>query len=118
MITNAAFRKLALSFESAIELPHFDKASFRSPKKIFATLDENASRACLMLTDADQAMFSTFDKSIIYPVPNKWGAHGATFVELKKIKLELLKAALEAAYLKATAAKAKPKRSGKKVKSL
>jgi predicted DNA-binding protein (MmcQ/YjbR family) len=107
MVSTASFRKLALSFPSSVELPHFDKASFRVSKKIFATLDEKASRVCVTLTEADQSMFSSSDKSIIYPVPNKWGKHGWTFVELKKVKPALLKAVVMAAYDK-VAAKKKP----------
>jgi hypothetical protein len=113
MVSNAAFRKLALSFKEAVELPHFDKASFRAPK-IFATLDETKSRACLMLTEADQAMYCSFDETIIYPVPNKWGKHGATLVELKKVTMELLKAVMEAAYAKATIEKSTSKPSKSK----
>lgn len=101
-MTNAAFRKLALSFDSAVELPHFDKASFRVSGKIFATLDEKARRACLLLTDEDQALYCSHDQTIIYPVPNKWGKKGATFVELKKISSALMKAALTSAYLRTT----------------
>ena len=98
MVSIAAFRKLALSFEEAVELPHFDRASFRVSKKIFATLREPASRACLMLSPEDQALFGSFDLNVIYPVPNKWGRKGATYVELKKIRKELLKEALTVAY--------------------
>lgn len=51
-----------------------------------------------MLTPIDQSVFSAFDKSIIYPVPNKWGQKGATYVELKKVRLDLFKDALKQAY--------------------
>ena len=37
-MTAAAFRKLALSLPEAVELPHFERASFRVGKKIFATM--------------------------------------------------------------------------------
>ena len=98
MISIATFRKLAMAFEGATELPHFEKASFRIGKKIFATLDTKLNRACLKLSEADQSLFSSHDKSVIYPVPNKWGKQGWTFVELKKVKATLLKAMLTAAY--------------------
>src|SRR5258705_10120361 len=83
MVTIETFRQLALSFPGAIELPHFEKTSFRVNKKIFATLDIKNTRACLILSETDQSVFSAYDKSVIYPVPNKWGTKGATFVELK-----------------------------------
>ena len=37
-MTAAAFRKLALSLPEATEAPHFQRASFRVGKKIFATM--------------------------------------------------------------------------------
>jgi hypothetical protein len=83
MVDIETFRELALSFSETTEQPHFEKTSFRT-KKIFATLDVKNNRACLLLSEMDQSVFCSFDKSIIYPVPNKWGKQGATFVELKK----------------------------------
>jgi len=100
MVDIETFRQLALSFPGTIELPHFDKASFRVNKKIFATLDIENERACVMLTEIDQSVFSTFDKTVIYPVPNKWGKKGATFVELKTVRKGMLKDALAHAYNK------------------
>jgi hypothetical protein len=48
-VTPAAFRKLALSMPGAVELPHFDRASFRAGKKkkkrIFATMTSDGSEA-------------------------------------------------------------------------
>lgn len=79
MVDIEAFRDLALSFPDTIELPHFEKTSFRVNKKIFATLDNKNNRACLMLSEVDQSVFSAHDKSVIYPVPNKWGKKGALF---------------------------------------
>ena len=100
MVNIETFRQLALSFPGAIELPHFEKTSFRVHKKIFATLDIKNTRACLILSETDQSVFSAYDKSIIYPVPNKWGAKGATFVELKNVPKNMLKDALKRAYSK------------------
>ena len=40
MVTVGTFRQMALSHPGAVELPHFDRTSFRLNKKIFATLDE------------------------------------------------------------------------------
>ena len=89
---------MALSLPGAIELPHFEKTSFRVNKKIFATLDVANMRACLMLSPVDQSVFAAYDKTVIYPVPNKWGLKGATFAELSTIHPDLLKDALDQAY--------------------
>ncbi len=110
MVSITNFRQLALSFPGAVELPHFEKASFRANKKIFATLDEQRQRACLMLSPEVQSVFALCDKLVIYPVPNKWGLNGATFVELKTVRKSMLKDALTEAYNKAVTPKlpAKP----------
>ncbi len=92
MVSIETFRQLALSFPDAVELPHFELISFRAKnKKIFATLDAQNNRACLMLSPVDQSVFCAYDKTIIYPVPNKWGTQGATYFELKKVRKGVLK---------------------------
>src|SRR5687768_1414785 len=98
MVTIKRFRELAASLPGTVELPHFEKTSFRAHKKIYATLAEKEKRACLKLSAVDQSVFCAFDKSIIYPVENKWGKQGWTFFELNKIKKEMLSDALTVAY--------------------
>lgn len=98
MVTIEEFKKLALSFPEAIEQPHFENTSFRINKKIFATLNEEKNLACLMFSEIEQSVFSAYDNTIIYPVPNKWGKKGATYVELKKVRKSVLKDALTQAY--------------------
>ena len=90
MTDSNSFQKLALSFPGTEELPHFEKKSFRVKKKIWATLDMVNHKACLKLSPIDQSVFCAFDKSIIYPVNNKWGQQGWTIVELAKIKKTML----------------------------
>jgi hypothetical protein len=55
-------------------------------------------RASVKLSEKDQSVFCAFDKTIIYPVDNKWGKQGWTHVELKKIKKNMLKDLLSCAY--------------------
>jgi len=76
MIDIETVRQIALSLPEATEAPHFDKPSFRIGKKIFATLNIPANRVCVKLSVTDQDLFSTFDRTAIYPVPNKWGKQG------------------------------------------
>lgn len=97
-MTLEQFKKLALSFPESAEEPHFEKTSFRFRKKIFATLDESKQVACLMLSPEDQSVFVLFDRSVVYPVPNKWGLKGATYVELATVDKNMLKDALSQAY--------------------
>ncbi|MBA2612627.1 MAG: MmcQ/YjbR family DNA-binding protein [Bacteroidetes bacterium] len=98
MVSLAEFRKLALSFDETVELPHFEKNSFRVNKKIFATLEPTAQKIVLKFTEIEQSVFCAFDKSIIYPVPGAWGKKGYTYLELKKIRKDLLKDAVTVSY--------------------
>lgn len=65
-MTPAAFRKLALSMPDAHEEPHFERASFRAGKKIFATMTRDGSEAmvpvhpvedCLALIELEPEVF-------------------------------------------------------------
>ncbi len=98
MVSIENFRKLALSYEQALESPHFEKTSFRVNKKIFATLDLKTQTAVLKFTDIEQSVFCAFDKTVIYAVPGAWGKKGYTCVVLKKIRKDMLLDALNVSY--------------------
>lgn len=101
MVTIDTFRKFALSFPEATEEPHFEKTSFRVKKKIFATYDENNKRACIKLSVIDQEVFSSADRTIIYPVDNKWGKQGWTLIEMKQVRKNIFIDALTTAHCEA-----------------
>lgn len=98
MVTLKTLRTIALSLPETTEEPHFEKTSFRVKKKIFATYDDTNKRLCVKFSEINQNVFSAFDKTIIYPVNNKWGKQGWTMIEMKKINKELLNDALITAY--------------------
>lgn len=98
MVSIDTFRNLALSFPEATEEPHFEKTSFRVRKKIFATYDQKNERACIKLSAIDQDVFSSADKTIIFPVDNKWGQQGWTIIEMENVNKDLLIDALTTAY--------------------
>jgi len=98
MVPLKTAQQLALAFEGAEEMPHFEKPSFRINKKIFLTLDAKNNRACIKLPEIEQDLFSTIDKTMIYPVPNKWGKQGWTLIELKTIPKKLFMEALTASF--------------------
>lgn len=98
MIDMKTFRDLAMSFTQVEELSHFEKISFRVKKKIFATADEKNKQAVVKLSLIDQSVFTDGNQSIIFPVPNKWGAQGWTIINLKKVKKTVFKDALTTAY--------------------
>ncbi len=112
MVSLQTARQLALSYEGAEEQPHFEKPSFRVKKKIFLTLDEKNQIACVKLDEIVQDIFCKIDKTLIYPVPNKWGKQGWTLIALKLIKKELFKEALTSSYCHVA-----PKNMGEKYKS-
>jgi hypothetical protein len=98
MVTEKQLQKIATSFDNVSEEPHFEKTSFRIKKKIFASYDSKTKLVCVKLNVIDQAGFCSFDKAVIYPVPNKWGQQGWTFINLEKVLEETLTDALETAY--------------------
>jgi predicted DNA-binding protein (MmcQ/YjbR family) len=105
MISLSTFRKMALAFDEAVEQPHWEKASFRVKKKIFATLDQKKHRAVLKLSAIDQSVFCAYDNTVIYPVQGGWGKQGWTIVELKKVKAAVCKDALITSYCTVAPAK-------------
>ncbi|MBC7937044.1 MAG: MmcQ/YjbR family DNA-binding protein [Rhizobacter sp.] len=98
MSNNEIFRQIALSFADTAEVPHFEKQAFRSKKKIFATLIEATGIGVALLTPAEQYVFCKMDEKNIYPVPNKWGLKGATYLNLKNIRKAVLQEILQTAY--------------------
>ena len=68
MVDIKSFRTFALSFPESVEAPHFEKASFRYKKKIFATLSLKDKRAVLKLSPEDQSVFCDYDDQVFYPV--------------------------------------------------
>jgi len=105
MVNIKTFKQLALSFAGAEEQPHFEKSSFRVKKKIFATHAADSNIICVKLSEIDQSVFCAFDKTIIYPVDNKWGKQGWTLVDLKKVRKDMLIDVLTTAYNTAAAKK-------------
>ena len=91
-------RKLVLSFPETTEELHFEKTSFRVKKKIFATYDNKNNRTCIKLSEIDQDVFSASDKTMIFPVDNKWGKQGWTIIEMSKVHKDLFVDALTTAY--------------------
>ena len=107
MIDIETARQMALSLPGTVEQDHFGMPSFRVNKKIFATLWINHNRMMVKLSPIDQSVFNSFDPSVFYPVPNKWGLKGATFVELVKVRPDMLQDALTLAWQSASSKKGK-----------
>ena len=97
MATFGTLEKIILNFPEVTVEPHFEKISFRIKKKIFATFDEVNNKVTVKLTEIDQDNFSSLTSSI-YPVDNKWGKQGWTFIELGEVNQDLLTKILTSAY--------------------
>jgi len=97
MVDLETARQIALSFPRSEEKDHFGMPSFRVNNKIFATLWVRENRMMVKLSPIDQSVFNSFDPTVFYPVPNKWGLKGATFIELSKVRRDMLEDALSLA---------------------
>jgi hypothetical protein len=98
MITIEEARQMALSLPGVIEQDHFGIPSFRVDNRIFSTLWIKENRMMVKLSPIDQSVFNLMAPSVFYPVPNKWGLGGATFVELDIVLPEMLVDAIRIAY--------------------
>lgn len=100
MVSAQTARTLANAFDEVTEAPHHDPqvTAFKVKNKVFATLNKVEKRMTVRLSILDQDVFCTFDNTVIYPVPNKWGSQGWTHVNLQKVRKEMLQDILNVAY--------------------
>jgi hypothetical protein len=98
MVNIDTVRAFALSMPGTEEYDHFGKPAFRANKRTFATLWIAEQRVMVKLSLIDQSVFSAFDPTTVYPVPNKWGLQGCTFFELSTVRLDMLQDALTTAW--------------------
>jgi len=99
MISELQYIEIALSFPNTERIKHFDRIGFKvKDKRMFSTYLDRNNTANLFLTPAQQKKYCEIEPDNFYPVPNKWGEHGATTVELDTISKDLLIEALTAAY--------------------
>jgi len=98
MVDIETARQMALALPGTVEQDHHGIPSFRLNNRIFSTLWIKEGRMMVKLSPIDQSVFNSFDPSVFYPVPNKWGLKGATFVDLIKVRQDMLEDALNLAY--------------------
>src|SRR6185312_7726111 len=104
-------RALALALPEASEAPHFHLAAFRTPRKIFATLDEATPRLNLMFDPDLRDFYCEQAPEAFSPVPGGWGRNGATHCDLRVVDEATLVSALQAAH-RLAAPKGKRARGG------
>jgi YjbR protein len=110
-MTPDGFRRLALSFEGAIEAAHMGHPDFRVAGKIFATLAYPDERFAMVKLTPEQQADLVHDASAVFePVPGGWGRGGSTRVILRAATKSVLMPALEAAWRNALAMASKSRK--------
>ena len=99
-MTPAQFRKLALSLDGASEVPHMDRAAFRTKRKIFATLGAD-KRVNMMVNPEDRrtALIDAFPGTFFSL--GGWSRLGYLGVDLATVEPGLLRELLEDAWREA-----------------
>lgn len=95
---NLTFITHCLSFDEVMELPHFEKTSFRVNKKIFATLNLQKMQATFKLSAVDQSVFCDYNSNQIRPATGAWGKQGWTIFDLTTLPDEMIIDALTLSY--------------------
>jgi YjbR len=106
-VTTSRARDLALALPGAVEAPHLHRLAFRTPRKIFATLDAAVPDLNLMFDPDLRDFYCEQAPQAFRPVPGGWGRMGATCCDLKIVDEATLASALRAAHQLAAP---KPKR--------
>jgi hypothetical protein len=100
-VTPEEAARLALDLPGTREAPHFHRRAFRTPRKIFATLDAQAGDLNLMFDPDLRDFYCESDPKAFAPVPGGWGRKGATCCLLAAVDEPALRSALSAAHARA-----------------
>ena len=110
-MTPAAFAKIALSLDGAIEGAHGGHADFRAGGKVFATLGyPGKDWGMVKLAPEQQQMLVAAEPAMFVPVKGTWGLRGATSVRLAEVDARTMRSALTMAWQNVTAPKPKKAR--------
>ena len=97
-MTADKFRSLALEIPGAIESAHMNHPDFRINGRVFASLGyPDDDHRMVKLTPEQQRAFLKNAPGVFEPCAGAWGKQGSTSVALAAAKVDLLRAALEAA---------------------
>ena len=98
-MTPAAFRKLALSMPGAVEVPHFERTSFRVGKKIFATMKRDGKEAMIPVRPLLRCFELLASKPKMFFSYGGWTQkHGSLGVHLAKADAKFLKGLVREAW--------------------
>lgn len=97
-VTADKFRSLALKIPGAIECSHMHHPDFRIGGRIFASLGyPDDDHGMVKLTPEQQGILLKKAPEVFSPCAGAWGKQGSTSVHLASAKVDVLRAALEAA---------------------
>ena len=94
----ARARDMALALPEASEAPHFHRLAFRTPRKIFATLDVAARDINLMFDPDLRDFYCEQAPQAFTPIPGGWGRKGSTRCDLETVDEPTLLSALQASH--------------------
>ena len=105
-MTPAAFAKIALSLDGAVEGAHGGHADFRTGGKVFATLGyPDEAWGMVKLAPEQQQMLVAAEPAMFVAIKGTWGLRGATLVRLAEVDARTLRSALTMACRNVTARK-------------
>ncbi|MFZ1682374.1 MAG: MmcQ/YjbR family DNA-binding protein [Rhizobiaceae bacterium] len=93
MVSREEFAALALACPGATARPHFDRTAYRT-RRIFVTLAADGLSANVKLSVDDQALRCALHPESLAPVPNKFGDHGWTTIDLGRADRALVESLL------------------------
>ena len=103
----ATARDRLLALPGVSEHDHFGRPAYRAttakgrPSSIFLTLWPDEQRAVLLLDVEQQTELHARHPQVFFPVPNQWGAKGATFMDLARTDDRLFTLGVQQALAKA-----------------
>ncbi len=107
-MTANKFRSLALKISGTIEASHGGHPDFRIGGKVFASLGyPDDDHGMVKLTPEQQRAFLEKAPSVFTPCAGAWGKQGSTSVDLAAAKVDVVRAALDAALKNVTTKKRK-----------
>jgi len=98
-MTLDALRRFALSLPESSEEPHFERASFRTRKKIFATLTRDGREAMVRVADPDELEELLAREPETFFSYGAWTTRGGALgVRLRKVDSALMRALVTASW--------------------
>lgn len=96
------FRRIALSFDGAVEQAHMGHPDFRANGRIFATLQADEKSGMVKVPPDEQNELLRLAKQTFSPASGAWGRQGCTMVKLAGADVPAVRAAMTLAWELAT----------------